>query len=208
MYCCLNYSIDYKERQYYPRANTCQISRRVLNLKTLAILMIEVRLPEIRNPGLSVSNWEIMENIKEKSKPVDYQILRVSLSARELIRFEGEFETVRALRKVSLLLNGKSIKISGFPDPLRLRAYQSDDNYPTQVHWEGYFSDRGVTSFDDGKPGERADTVHIKGLPVRWFSSKSSNRKPCTKVYAHNKDQMLIIQFIIHFHIIIGAKPP
>ena len=174
-----------------------------LYLKTLAILMVEVRLPEIKNPGLSVSNWEIMEKIKEKSKPVDHQNLRVSLSARELIRFEGEFETVRALRKVSLLLNGKSIKISGFPDPLRLRAYQSDYNYPTQVHLEGYFSDRGVTSFDDGKPGEKADTVHIKGLPVRWFSSKSSNRKPCTKVYAHNRDQMLIIQFIIHFYIII-----
>uniref|UniRef100_A0A1X7SJM7 Uncharacterized protein n=1 Tax=Amphimedon queenslandica TaxID=400682 RepID=A0A1X7SJM7_AMPQE len=87
-----------------------------LYLKTLAILMIEVRLPEIRNPGLTVSNWEIMEKIKEKSKPVDYQNLRVSSSARELIRFEGEFETIRALRKVTLLLNGKSIKIRGFHD--------------------------------------------------------------------------------------------
>ena len=68
-----------------------------------------------------------MEKIKEKSKPVDYQIYVYHfLSARELIRFEGEFETVRVLRNVSLLLNGKCIKISGFPDPSRLRAYQSD----------------------------------------------------------------------------------
>ena len=39
-----------------------------LYLKTLAILMIEVRLPEIRNPGLSVSNWEIMGENKRKVK--------------------------------------------------------------------------------------------------------------------------------------------
>lgn len=180
--------------------HVCPISRRVLKmaddvpisffptgglyLKTLAILMIEVRLPEIRNPGLTVSNWEIMEKIKEKSKPVDYQNLRVSSSARELIRFEGEFETIRALRKVTLLLNGKSIKIRGFHDALRIRAYQPESDYPTQIHWEGHFNDRGVPSFDEGKPGERADTVHIKGLPVRWFSSQSSNGRPCPKVHA------------------------
>lgn len=153
-----------------------------LYLKNLALITVEVRLPEIRNPGVTVSNWEIMEKIKEKSKPEDYHNLRVALSARELIRFEGELETVRALRKVNLLLNGKTIKLRGFPDSLKIQAFQSDTNHPKQHQWEIYFLDRGVTSFEEGRPGERADTVHIKGLPVLWFASKDSNGKPCPKV--------------------------
>lgn len=151
-------------------------------MKTVSHITIEVRLPEIRNPGVTVSNWEIMERIKEQSKPEQYQTLRVELSSRELIRFSGEFESVRALRKAVLLLNGKSIKLKGFPDPLRIQAHQTLTDHPSRQKWEMYFQDRGVESFDEGKPGERADTVHVKGLPVRWFSSKTSGGKPCPKV--------------------------
>ena len=139
--------------------------------------MIEVRLPEIRNPGLSVSNWEIMEKRKEKSKAVEASLRQSELC---LSLFTPQWEEYQ-YQWISWL-----------------RAYQSDDNYPTQVHWEGYFSDRGVTSFDDGKPGERADTVHIKGLPACWFSSKSSNGKPCTKVCAHIGTKMLIYNSVYH----------
>ena len=153
-----------------------------LYLKNMALITIEVRLPEIRNPGVTVSNWEIMEKIKEKSQPEEYQYLRVTLSTRELIRFEGEFDSLRALRKVVLLLNGKTIKLRGFPDPLQMRAIQTETPYPQKHQWEQHFVDRGVDNFDEGRPGERPDTVHIKGLPIRWFTSKKSNGKPCPKV--------------------------
>lgn len=149
-----------------------------LYLKNLALITIEIRLPEIRNPGVTVSNWEIMEKIKEKSKPETYHNIRVGLSSRELIRFEGEFETVRSLRKVNLLLNGKTIKLKGFPDPLRIRSFQTESPHPKPHLWEEYFTG----CYDDCRPGERADTVHVKGLPVRWFASKESNGRPCPKV--------------------------
>ena len=153
-----------------------------LYLKKVSNITIEVCLPEIRNPGVTVSNWEIMEKIKERSRPEEYQNLRVELSARELIRFSGEFDSVRALRKVVLLLNGKTIKLRGFPDPLKIKAHQTLTDHPTRYQWEAYFRERGVETFEDGKAGERSDTVHVKGLPVRWFASKFSHGKPCPKV--------------------------
>ena len=123
-------------------------------------ITIEVCLPEIRNPGVTVSNCEIMEKIKEGSSPEEYQNLCVELSVCELIRFSGEFDSVRALCKVVLLLNGKKIKLQGFPDP------QLSHQIPVLP----------------GKWSECSDTVHVKGLPVRWFASKVSHGKPCPKV--------------------------
>ena len=152
-----------------------------LYLKTEARIHIEVRLPEIRNPGVTVSNWEIMEKIKINSEPEDYLNLRVVLTSRELIRFEGEFESVRALRKVILLLNGKTIKLRGFSDPLKMKARRAEEPYPTKATWEEHFISRGVDTFDEGRPGERPDTIHVKGLPVRWFTSKNSDGRPCPK---------------------------
>ncbi len=153
-----------------------------LYLKMEARINIEVRLPEIRNPGVSVSNWEIMEKLKIQSEPEEYTSLRVVLSSREVIRFEGEFDTVRALKKVVLMINGRTIKLKGFSDSLKIRASMADDNFPAKHEWEDYFINKGIESFDDGKPGERPDTIHIKGLPVKWFTSKTSEGKPCSKV--------------------------
>ena len=150
-----------------------------LYLKQIALIFIEVRLPEIRNPGVTVSNWEVMEKIKAQSQPEEYENLRVILSTRELIRFEGEFKSKRALRKCILLLNGKSLKLKGFSDPLKMKAHESDPACPKKQDWEDYFVDKGVECFDEGRPGERPDTVHVQGLPIRWFVSTTSGDKPC-----------------------------
>ena len=153
-----------------------------LYLKMEARIHIEVRLPEIRNPGVSVSNWEIMEKLKAQSEPEEFQSLRVVLTSREIIRFEGEFETVRALRKVILMINGRTIKLRGFSDPLKIKASKAEDLFPTKQEWEDYFISKGIETFDEGRPGERPDTIHVKGLPVKWFTSKTSDSKPCPKV--------------------------
>lgn len=153
-----------------------------LYLKMEARINIEVRLPEIRNPGVSVSNWEIMEKLKHQSEPEEYVSLRVSLSSRELIRFEGEFDSVRALKKVVLMINGRTIKLKGFSDPLRIKAYISSEDHPVKQEWEDYFISKGIETFDEGKPGERPDTIQVKGLPVKWFVSKTSDGKPCPKI--------------------------
>ena len=36
--------------------------------------------------------------------------------------------------------------------------------------------------FDDERPGERPDTIHVKGLPLMWFTSKTSEGSPCPRI--------------------------
>ena len=153
-----------------------------LFLKPEARVWIEVKLPEIKDSGTSISNWEVMEKIKALSQPVEFQSLRVANYSRELIQFEGELDTVRNVRKIVLLLHGKSMKLSGFSELLKLKAKQLQSPQPTKAEWEEYFQSRGVDTFDDGRPGERPDTVRITGLPVKWFASKTSEGRPCPKM--------------------------
>ncbi len=153
-----------------------------LFLKAEARIFIEVKLPEIKVSGVTVSNWEVMEKLKSLSKPEEFQTLRVARYSRERIEFEGEFESLRPMRKVVLLLNGKSMKLSGFTELLKIKARHLETPFPTKKEWEDYFADRGVQAFDEAKPGERPDTLRIKGLPVKWFASKTSEGKPCPRV--------------------------
>lgn len=97
-------------------------------------------------------------------------------------RFEGEFDSVRALKKVVLMINGRTIKLKGFSDPLKIKASIANEDRPMKHEWEDYFIGKGIETFDEGKPGERPDTIHVKGLPVKWFVSKTSEGKPCSKV--------------------------
>ena len=153
-----------------------------LFLKPEAKAFIEVKLPEIKVSGVSISNWEVMEKIKALSKPEEFLSLRVVNYSREIIQFEGEFDSLRAMRKVILLLNGKSMKLSGFTELMKVKAKRSEPPYPTKREWEDYFVERGVSTFDEGKPGEKPDTIRIMGLPVKWFTSKHSEEKPCPRV--------------------------
>lgn len=153
-----------------------------LFLRPEARIHIQVRLPEIRNPGVTVSNWEVMEKLKAHAHPEKFNYLRVLTSSRETIKFEGEFVSVRILKKVILLLNKKTIKLKGFSDPLRVQASAADSAFPSKEEWERYFQERGVETFTDGRPGERPDTIHIRGLPIKWFTSHSSGGRPCPTI--------------------------
>lgn len=152
-----------------------------LFLKPDAKVSLEVKLPEIRGSG-SISNWEVMEKIKTLSKPEEFQTLRVVNYSRERILFEGEFDSLRAMRKVVLLLNHKSMKLTGFSELLKIKAKKSEPPHPAKKEWEDYFIDRGIETFEEGHPGERPDTLHISDLPVKWFSSSTSEGRPCPRV--------------------------
>lgn len=153
-----------------------------LFLKPDPKISIEVKLPDIKQLGVSVSNWEVMEKTKILALPEVFVSLRVLSYTREVIHFEGEFESTRVLRKVILLIDGKSIKLSGFPDLLKVRARVKDVPHPTKQQWEDYFGDRGMESFEDERPGERPDTMVVKGLPVKWFISRTSESQPCPRI--------------------------
>ena len=153
-----------------------------LFLKPDPKISIEVKLPDMKQIGVSVSNWEVMEKMKVLVLPEVFVSLRVINYTREVIHFEGEFESTRVMRKVILLIDGKSIKLSGFPDLLKVRAKLKDVPHPTKQQWEDYFSERGMESFDDERPGERPDTIVVKDLPVKWFASRTSEGQPCPRI--------------------------
>jgi arginine/serine-rich splicing factor 17 len=149
-----------------------------LYLKPVAKISICVTLPEIRVVGASISNWEVMERLKGLISPETFTVLRVSKTTRQLLYFEGEMASLKQLRKAVLILNKKTIKLSGFTELLRIQASEVDLSYPGKKDWESYFRERGITSYDDGLPGERPDTVRLKGLPSKWLTTEDSNQKP------------------------------
>ena len=132
-------------------------------------LLIDVILPEIKTIGVSISNWDMMEKLRIGAKPEEFLNLRVHQGTRERITFKGELESLRALRKVILLLNGKTMRVPGYFGAFKVKAYTADVYFPTKIEWEVYFKGRGVDSFEEGRPGERADTVLISNAPRKWF---------------------------------------
>ncbi|KAJ8372412.1 hypothetical protein AAFF_G00289870 [Aldrovandia affinis] len=56
-----------------------------LYLKPIAKMML-------KQPGKSISNWEVIECVKSMLHPDQFSALRISKSTMELIRFEGEVE--------------------------------------------------------------------------------------------------------------------
>jgi len=91
-----------------------------LFLKPIAKINISVQLPQLKSPGNSISNWEVMEKLKKMIKPDNFLLLKVSKSTLEFVRFEGEVETKGKLKIHIANLEGKTIKLSGFPEVLKV----------------------------------------------------------------------------------------
>lgn len=84
-------------------------------------MTISVALPHLKLPGKSISNWEVMERVKAMVAPEQFSTLRISKSTLEYIRFEGEVENKTVVKSLLGRLDGKTIKLSGFTDVLKVR---------------------------------------------------------------------------------------
>ncbi|TNN52815.1 A-kinase anchor protein 17A [Liparis tanakae] len=129
----------------------CFSSEHNLYLKPIAKMTISVALPQLKLPGKSISNWEVMERIKAMVAPEQFSALRISKSTMDFIRFEGEVENKTVVK--SLLSQNKV-------------------DFPTRHDWDSFFRD--AKDMNETLPGERPDTIHLEGLPCRWFSLKDS----------------------------------
>lgn len=83
-------------------------------------MTVSVALPQLKLPGKSISNWEVMERVKAMVAPEQFSSLRISKSTLEFIRFEGEVENKMVVKSLLSHLDGKSIKLSGFTDVLKV----------------------------------------------------------------------------------------
>lgn len=54
----------------------------------------------------------------------------------------------------------------------QVRAVENKVDFPTRYDWDSFFRD--AKDMNETLPGERPDTIHLEGLPCRWFSQKDS----------------------------------
>ncbi|XP_053927605.1 A-kinase anchor protein 17A isoform X2 [Cuculus canorus] len=144
-------------------------------------MTISVALPQLKQPGKSISNWEVMERLKAMVQTHQFSTLRISKSTMDFIRFEGEVENKSLVKSFLACLDGKTIKLSGFSDILKVRAAEYKIDFPTRHDWDSFFRD--AKDMNETLPGERPDTIHLEGLPCKWFAAKDSgSEKPSEEV--------------------------
>lgn len=102
----------------------CLSSQYNIYLKPIARMTVSVALPQLKLPGKSISNWEVMERVKAMVAPEQFSVLRISKSTMDFIRFEGEVENRAVVKGLLGRLDGKTIKLSGFTDVLKVRLLQ------------------------------------------------------------------------------------
>ncbi|XP_074649979.1 A-kinase anchor protein 17A-like [Tubulanus polymorphus] len=146
-----------------------------LYLKPIAKLNVCVQLPLLKLAGKSISNWEVMEKVKTMIKPDSFISLKIIKSTLEFLRFEGEIENKSLIKNCIAKLDAKTIKLSGFPDVLKVRAAEAKVIFPTRHDWDSYFRD--AKHMNEMRAGERPDTIFLKDVPCRWFANRREKDK-------------------------------
>ncbi|KAG5317863.1 AK17A protein, partial [Pseudoatta argentina] len=144
-----------------------------LYLKPLAKVNVSVSLPQLKTPGKTISTWEVMEKIRALILPDEFAFLKVAKSTLEFIRLEGDLRDRCRLPRVLARLDLQQLNLSGFSNVLKVRAAEAKDDFPTRHSWNSYFRD--AKHMNELKAGERPDTIHITGLPVKWFTEDNTN---------------------------------
>ncbi|XP_021968450.1 A-kinase anchor protein 17A [Folsomia candida] len=161
--------------QIHPCQDNSELSplypSRGLHLKPIARLNVSVHYPELKQSlttgGKSISSWDIMERIKSLVSPENFIFLRVVKNTLEFIRFEGDLESREILKKIITRLDGKTMKVTGFKEALKIRCAESKLIFPSKYDWDSYFRD--AKNMNEMKAGERPDTIHFQNLPSKWF---------------------------------------
>ncbi|KAL6254665.1 hypothetical protein P5V15_013972 [Pogonomyrmex californicus] len=114
-----------------------------------------------------------MEKIRALILPDEFATLKVTKSTLEFIRLEGDLRDRCRLPRVLARLDSQQLNLAGFPNVLKVRAAEAKDDFPTRHSWNSYFRD--AKHMNELKAGERPDTIHITGLPVKWFIEDDAN---------------------------------
>lgn len=138
-----------------------------LYLKPISRINVSVQLPQLKKSGAKISNWEVMEKVKEMAKPLSFPVFKVAKSSLEFIRFEAEIENYGSMTTAMTKLDMKTIKLSGFTEVLKVRAAEAKPPFPSRHDWDDFF--RNNKDMNEMKPGERPDTIHVQAVPTKWF---------------------------------------
>ena len=143
-----------------------------LYIKPIARLNVSVQLPQLKKSGSKISNWEVMERVKDMAKPLSFPVFKIAKSSLEFIRFEAEVENYGVMDAALTKLGHdkhdmKTIKLSGFEEQLKVLAAEVKPPFPTRHDWDSYFKDN--KNMNEMKAGERPDTILIQNVPTKWF---------------------------------------
>ncbi|VDD81858.1 unnamed protein product [Mesocestoides corti] len=136
-----------------------------LYLKPICKVHITVQISGlscIGSQGRCLSTWEVSEKLRQ-------------LSTVEFVRFVVELDSKADVKRVIKAADSQRIKLSGFPQALRVRAGEAPIDCPRKHDWDAFFRD--ARDMDELLPGERPDTVVVSKLPVRWFAKPGSSSK-------------------------------
>ncbi|XP_022662879.1 A-kinase anchor protein 17A-like isoform X2 [Varroa jacobsoni] len=144
-----------------------------LYLKPICRANITLLLPaSLAKHCISVSNWELQEKLREVARPITLVSLRVSKTTMDIVRFEAELSNRQDL-KLLIERMDTAIKLQGWPESARVRCGEAKLVFPSRHDWEAFFRD--AKGLDEMRPGERPDTLHIKGLPIKWFAERETS---------------------------------
>ncbi|XP_053692688.1 A-kinase anchor protein 17A isoform X2 [Sabethes cyaneus] len=149
-----------------------------LYLKPSSKFNVSVALPNAIT-GKTISNYEVMEKMRQMILPDKFSMLKVSKSTVGFIRFECELEDRGKLRHVLGRLDGRPIRLAGFSESVKLRASEAKDDFPTRHDWDSFFRD--ARNMDEMKAGERPDTIHLSNLPIKWFCPRHQENDDSAK---------------------------
>ncbi|XP_074134738.1 A-kinase anchor protein 17B-like isoform X2 [Sminthopsis crassicaudata] len=156
-----------------------------LYLKPIAKLTINVMLPEDLTYTRSFSNWEILDHLKNLICPNQFSTVRLSKSAKDFIRFEGEAETRSLVQILKAKLHGKIIRLNGLTNGLKVVVTDAWPDFSSRQAWD-LASKKNKAESDEllkQKLNDSLDSIYFQGLPCKWFASKgSSGEKPCEEV--------------------------
>jgi arginine/serine-rich splicing factor 17 len=125
----------------------------------------------IKIPGQVASPGEIIEKLRKQSLPEELIQIKVIKNTLDFLRFEAEIENKIGIKNLLLKLDGCSIQLTSYMELIKVRVAEAKIAYPTRHEWDSFYSSNAQV-FNDLKPSERPDTVHIQELPIKWFADK------------------------------------
>ncbi|XP_003745609.1 A-kinase anchor protein 17A [Galendromus occidentalis] len=158
-----------------------------LYLKPICRSSITLLLPaSLAKQSISISNWDVQEKLHQVAKPVEFDSIKAVKTTLDTLKFEVELTNRKDLKRlIKQMTSVGSIKIQGWPEPARLQCCEAKIPHPVKHDWQSFFRD--AKGLDEMKPGQRPDTLYVKGLPIRWFRDEETpteNPQPSlTKVH-------------------------
>uniref|UniRef100_A0A7I4YB77 RRM domain-containing protein n=1 Tax=Haemonchus contortus TaxID=6289 RepID=A0A7I4YB77_HAECO len=143
-----------------------------LFLSPLSRIEITIKLPKFTIPGQSISNWDLMERLKKGVAPIQFASIRVTESSLEAVTLEADLTTRKIMKQAIKILETLTVKVSGFSDPVRVRAAEAKSDFPSRHDWDLFFM---KNQLNENKVGERPDTIYLAKVPIKWFSVKGSD---------------------------------